>query len=203
MLITNPEHQAALDSENARHFLIRLGTMGHVGRFRLSEPLQLRRTDRVVCRTIRGIEIGIVLGPADLRNAKNIDLADGAILRRMSPEDEMLWGHLRELGKAAHHNCENWLAENGIVATLLEVEPLLDGKTLYFHFLSEVGSDVQEQLDRLVTIYEAEVRESQFSRLLEHGCGPGCGTDEAVNGCGSKSGCAVCVAKTRCTKTEQ
>jgi hypothetical protein len=203
MLATNSDNPPSLATESADHFLVRLGTMGHVGRFRLTEILRLRRGERVVCRSTRGIEVGVVLGPTAAGGHLQADMSDGGILRRMSAEDEMLWGHLRELGSAAHKTCEAWLAAQGIIATLLDVEPLLDGRTLYFHFLSDVGPEIQDQLDRLVSIYEEEVRRSEFSRLLEHGCGPGCGTENATNGCGSKAGCAVCVAKSRCATNKK
>ncbi len=179
-------------------FLVRVGAMGRVGRFRLAEPTRLSRRDRVVCRTDRGIEVGAVLGPSAIAGQPGQDLADGRILRRMTSEDELLWGHLQQLGQDAHRSCEQWLADRGLSATLLEVEPLLDGKTLYFHFLSDVDDDVQRHLDDLVGLYEQEVRQSKFAGLLEHGCGPGCGTAKASNGCGTRGGCAVCQIASAC-----
>ena len=146
---------------------------------------------RVVCRTARGLEVGLVLGPAG-EATDGSSVADGKILRRMTAEDELLWGHLRQLGEAAHHSCAAWLTQQSIEAVLLEVEPLLDGRTLYFHFLSEVDDQVQQHLDSLVTLYEHQVQQSKFANLLEHGCGTGCGTSQAKNGCGSRGGCAVC-----------
>jgi len=180
-------------------YLVRVGCMGHVGRFRLDEDVLVRRGTRAVCRTSRGLELGTVLGPAR-SGGGTTDLADGRILRKMAPEDEMLWGHLQGLGRDAHSGCCDWLNSQGIDATLLEVEPLLDGKTLYFHFLSEIDDGVQEYLDHLVSLYEQRVRDSKFAKLLEHGCGPGCGTEKAVNGCGSRGGCAVCKIASACNK---
>ena len=184
------------------YFLVRLGTMGHVGRFRPAEPENYRRGERVVCRTARGIEVGVTLGPAELPGDVTEDMADGRLLRKMTAEDELLWGHLQQLGSDAHRSCIEWLDAQGVAATLVEVEPLLDGRTLYFHFLSDVAPEVQLQLDKLVSLYESEVQKSKFARLLEHGCGPGCGTDKAVNGCGPKGGCAVCKIASQC-KTGQ
>lgn len=193
-------------TELSTSILLRVGLLGQVGRFSLGDVGGLRRGDRVVCRTRRGIEVAVALGGA--RESHGVAIGDsdggvewdGRVLRRTTPEDELLWGHLRQLGEEAFQSCVAWLREQSVAATLLEVEPLLDGRTLYFHFLSNVDDPVQQQLDALVAIYENRVRESKFAKLLEHGCGPGCGTAQAKNGCGSRGGCAVCKAAAACTK---
>jgi cell fate regulator YaaT (PSP1 superfamily) len=158
-----------------------------------------RRGARVVCRTQRGVEIGQILGPAALKQS-TIDLADGRLLRGMTVEDEILWGHLREQADQAQNACQKWLCDHDVAGLLIDVEPLLDGKTLYFHFLNDVSPNVQLHLDQLAAIYERSVRESKFAQLLENGCGPGCGTEESKNGCSSKGGCAVCHVASKCKK---
>jgi hypothetical protein len=119
-------------------------------------------------------------------------MGDGTLVRRMTPEDELLWGHLQGLGEAALESCTDWLKSQQLDTVLLEVEPLMDGRTLYFHFLSEIDESVQHYLDNLVALYEEQVRLSPFAQLLQQGCGPGCGTSSAKNGCSSRGGCSVC-----------
>lgn len=152
-----------------------------------------------MCRTTRGVEVGQVLGPAQLA-ASDVDLSDGRLLRRATVEDEILWGHLQEQASLVQTACQAWLNSHDVAGLLIDVEPLLDGKTLYFHFLSDISPTIQEHLDHLVAIYENAVRKSKFAMLLEHGCGPGCGTEEAQNGCGSKGACAVCQVASKCKK---
>ncbi len=180
-------------------FLVRVGLHGQVGRFQAIEEGRLRRQDRVVCRTLRGLEVGHVLQPTQF-SVDNANSFDGRILRRMRAEDELLWGHLQQLAEQTHQACREWFAQSPSDSVLLDVEPLLDGRTLYFHFLSEVSDDVQHHLDRLVQTYEEQVRNSQFARLLEHGCGPGCGTSKAKNAC---VGCAVCKVASACKESTQ
>lgn len=189
-------------TEMCTSILLRVGPLGQIGRFSMGDVGGLRRGERVVCRTQRGIELAVALGVAQDSSFERGEAAesDGRVLRRTTPEDELLWGHLRQLGEEAFQSCVVWLREHAVSATLLEVEPLLDGRTLYFHFLCDVDTQVQQQLDALVAIYERRVRESKFANLLEHGCGPGCGTAEAKNGCGSRGGCAVCKVAAACTK---
>ena len=180
-------------------YLVRVGKLGQIGRFRTLQESAFRRGARVVCRTQRGIEFGQILGPTELKQS-TIDLADGRLLRGMTVEDEILWGHLQEQANQAQSTCQQWLSDHDVAGLLIDVEPLLDGKTLYFHFLSEVSPEIQQHLDQLAAIYERSVRESKFAQLLEHGCGPGCGTKEAKNGCGSGGGCAVCHVASKCKK---
>ena len=42
-------------------FLVRVGAMGSVGRFTAVDPVLFERHIRVVCRTVRGLEMGEVL----------------------------------------------------------------------------------------------------------------------------------------------
>lgn len=194
-----PSPSAHCDAELVvEGYFVRVGTLGVIGRMRWTEPQALRNGQRVLCRTARGLEFGKVLREARWTSHGAAFSDDGLIVRPMAAQDELLWAHLQRLGSDAQQRCDAWLAENRPLVTLLDVEPLMDGKTLYFHFLTEVDAGLQEELDALVAIYEREVRESQFAQLLEHGCGPGCGTDEAENGCGSSGGCAVCKIANEC-----
>lgn len=173
--------------------------MPGIGRFRIEELGTISRGSRVVCRSPRGLEVGQVLYPVALPVRDGQIIADGWILRRMTPADELLWGQLEYLSRIARDECRQWLCDQRIEATLLEVEPLLDGQTLFFHFLGAVDEIVQRRMDALVKVYQRSVARSQFARLLEHGCGPGCGTENAANGCGTKGGCAVCQVAGACT----
>lgn len=198
-----PESELYPEEALCTSILLRVGPLGQIGRFHVGEVGGLARGQRVVCRTTRGIELAIALGFAEQSSGgtgETAGEADGRVLRRTTPEDELLWSHLRQLGEEAFQSCTTWLRQQSVVATLLEVEPLLDGRTLYFHFLSDVDEQVQQHLDQLVEIYEQRVRESKFANLLEHGCGPGCGTAAAKNGCGSRGGCAVCKIASACSK---
>lgn len=199
-----PVDPSADHEASSTTYLVRVGTQGQIRRLLLSEPLTLLRGEPVLCRTDRGLERGLVVG----RSTGTSEWSDGCdgvgrILRRCTSEDELLWSHLQRLGEEAYTSCVAWLERQPTPALLLEVEPLMDGQTLYFHFLSEVDSQIQSQLDQLVQLYEERVRASKFAQLLEHGCGPGCGTAAAKNGCGTRGGCAVCKIAGACASKGQ
>lgn len=175
-------------------YAVRVGVHGQVGRF-ASEGKNFRRGARVICRTARGLEIGTVLNPLDRMSALS-GSNDGQIVRRMTAEDQLLWNNLEQLAAESHLACQQWLIASNSLDQLLEVEPLFDGRTLYFHFLNEASSETDAQLERLVAIFQETVTSSPFSHLLEHGCGPGCGTAASVRGCGTS--CHSCSASKSC-----
>ncbi len=195
-------------------YAVRIGIHGQVGRL-TGGARPYRRGTQVICRTARGLEVGQVLSAlewsvGDKRHNRSQSLGsaaegleqtpsgaeqfDGRIVRAMAAEDQLLWNHLKQLAEDAHAACQAWLSDSGLPDRLLDVEPLLDGRTLYFHFLDSVSNETTEQIEQLVDIFQRTVADSSFARLLDHGCGPGCGTEQA-KGCGSA--CASCTVRCR------
>ena len=171
------------------HHLVRVGVMGQVGRFRSVDAVRYPRGRRVVVRTRRGLEIGDVLlphpgdtGPSD---------CDGDILRRMTVEDELLAQRLEQNKHRAYDACRRKLQSAGATATLIDVELLFDGRSLFFYFLGEVTPQIDALTAELAGLYQAKVKFRQFTEALLHGCGPDCGTEDASGGCDSCTSCAV------------
>ena len=65
-----------------REYLATHGQSSHLGRFVSSGPLDLKRGDRVVIQTDRGLEIGNVLCPASENHVRLLPLPPGQLLRR-------------------------------------------------------------------------------------------------------------------------
>lgn len=194
--------------------LVRVGVLGHVGRFVPVSLGAFPRGTRVVCRTRRGLELGEVLavekGASPLLaspvNASSVNArkpasigADGELLRRMTVADELLAARLEQRKDEAFMACQSLLAERRIAATLMDVEHLFDGQSVYFYFLGTPPPDCEPLTDELARVYGAAARFEQFAESLELGCGPGCGTEEAA-GCGSSGGCSTCSLVSACAK---
>lgn len=173
------------------HYAVRIGMHGQVGRF-ASGGHRYSRGMQVICRTARGLEVGQVLGALEWTNISSIEEFDGRIVRALAAEDQLLSNQLKQLAEDAHATCQAWLDQSGLPDRLLDVEPLLDGCTLYFHFLDTVSAETEVQTEKLAQIFQQTVADSAFAKLVEAGCGPGCGTDKA-KGCGSA--CASCVSR--------
>lgn len=169
--------------------LVRIGVLGHVGRFQSIDALKHRRGARVICRTQRGLEVGEVLAMNEHYSATE---CDGTLLRCITVEDDLLLARLGQNREAAYLACVRKLAEHGIHEMLVDVEHLFDGQSIYFYFLGDVTPEVETITEELAEAYEAKVQFRRFTETTIAGCGPGCGTDATENGCGSLcSSCAI------------
>lgn len=181
--------------------LVRYGVMGVVERFAAIDGAAYARGTRVVCRTPRGLEAGEVLGAAadPAGRSHGLSAIRGQILRRIGVEDELLIDRLNRKRDRAFSDCENLLQARGIDAVLVDVEQLFDGETLLFYFLGETTPELDALTAELRETYSTAVEFRQFADTLEHGCGPGCGTEEAAgNGCGTSGGCSTCAVVAAC-----
>lgn len=173
----------------ATHF-VRVGILGHVGRFTAADHQLFDHGRRVICRTARGLEIGEVLS-----HSENQGGADGTLLRLVTPEDDLLLARQEKHKEEAFQACVDLLGKRQIPATLMDVEHLFDGASLYFYFLGEVTSQIEAITRELADAYDSKVQFRQFADAVERGCGPDCGT-EAAEGCGT--GCSSCAIASAC-----
>ncbi len=174
-----------------RHHLVRVGSLGRVGRFTAVDGTCYPRHARVVLRTARGLELGEVLSPpADEPDAAR---ADGSILRGVTMADQLLEARLERNRQEAFDACADRLRQLEAPPVLMEVEHLFDGQSLYFYFLGETTSEVEALTAELAELYDAQVQFRKFSETVSAGCGPDCGTPSASGGgCTScATGCAV------------
>ncbi|MEK6248716.1 MAG: PSP1 domain-containing protein [Planctomycetales bacterium] len=174
---------------NSQQHLVRVGVMGHVGLFSATDAVCYPRDSRVILRTPRGLELGHVLGrPANLPAAEE---GSGKILRIMTPEDELLATRVEKNCRQAFEACSARLAEQDIAATLVDIELLFDGRSLFFYFLGEITPEIEALTAELAEVYETKVKFRKFTEVVINGCGPNCGTDDAEGGCSNCTSCAV------------
>lgn len=174
-----------------RQHLVRVGALGSVGRFTSVDAVRYPRAARVVVRTGRGLELGEVLAAPD---GPDDGEADGSILRGVTVEDQLLAARLEKNRQAAYEACAARLAETGAAAVLMDVEHLFDGHTLLFYFLGPWTSEIEALTAELAELYESQAQIRGFAEAVEHGCGPGCGTETAAGCKTCISGCAVAAA---------
>jgi hypothetical protein len=68
----------------------------------------------------------------------------------------------------------------------MDVEHLFDGQSLVFYFLGPHDPRLETITAELAEVYEAKVQFRSFADAVNVGCGPGCGTSEAIGGgCGT------------------
>lgn len=178
-----------------QHF-VRVGLLGQIGRFAAEGGGRFARGNRVVLRTARGLEVGEVLSAAENVPGE----VDGALLRRLTVEDDLLLARLEKNKGEALLRCEEALKSRGMDVVLIDVEHLFDGKSLFFYFLGDTSPELDAITAELANAYDSEVQFQKFSDALTVGCGPGCGTEAATgSGCGtSGGGCSSCGIASAC-----
>lgn len=182
-------------------YYCRVGQLGFVGKFRSAALKAWSRGDSVVVRTSRGIELGEVLSEADFLVESvggNLDV-DGKILRSTSVQDRRLMDELIDAATAIVPECEGLLRVRGLDDFLIDIEPLLDSKTVYFYFAGAPSERIESLLSEFASAFERRVQQGKLARLIEVGCGPDCGTHEA-SGCSSDGGCASCIVAKACRR---
>ncbi len=173
------------------HFA-QVGAMGHVGQFRSVDGVSYPRESRVIARTARGLEIAKILVSAELGTDEG--QAHGTILRGMTAEDYLLAARLEKDKDRAFAACTRRIADRGCSATLIDVEQLFDGCSLFFYFLGEITPAIEAITGELAEIYEKKVKIREFADALTHGCGPDCGTEDAAGGCENCISCSISAA---------
>ena len=175
--------------------LVRVGSLGHLGRFPASEVLRYRRGMSVVCRTARGLEFGSVLNQLQ---PMSMELPRaGQILRGATPEDHLLWDRLQKHRLEAIAECQRLLDARDLSGTLMDCEVLFDGQSIFFYFLGEVDPEVEHLTTELAETYNAKSQLRQFAETMTLGCGPDCGTKDG--GCVT-GGCATCAVTAACSR---
>lgn len=176
--------------------------MGVLGTFEASDFRTYARDQRVICRTGRGLEWGTVV--CDIGHQDSVDdkvspatslACDGDLLRTTTPDDEMIIERLDRFRDRAFEACRELLAKRKLKVTLVDVEHMFDGESLFFYFLGETDSRIESLTEELAETYDRKVKFKKFAESLSQGCGPTCGTEESS--CKS-SGCGSCALSGSC-----
>jgi len=185
-----------------REYLLNYGGVGDFGRFRPVRPLTCRRGDRVVVRSHRGLELGVVLCEAREGHAQFLpNTTVGQLLRQAGPEDEEAVARMMARGQQIFAAGRRLAAELELPVEIVDVEVLLDGEQAILHYLSWEEFDPRDLVSTLSREHDVRiVLHSLAAKAEEHGCGrPDCGQTEGGGGCGtcgSGGGCSTCgVAK--------
>lgn len=178
---------------DAGEYLLSYGTMGELGRFQPVTPLACRRGDRVVIRSQRGLEIGVVLceaGPQKLIE----HLPSGQLLRLADRDDLEADSRVRQRGRQLFEDARREAVDLGLPLEVLDVELTLDGTAAVIHYLKVGDGDPRPFMDRLADKYHLRISLHDVAPVKAvgpSGCGSGgCGACGSAGGCGSCSAAA-------------
>jgi len=181
-------------------YLVSHGKNGGFGRFAATPPLSLRRGDRVVIQTGRGLEIGCVLCPASERHVQLLATTPaGRIVRRAETVDDEAQRHWQVLGREIFDDGRDLAVKSGLGLEVIDVEILLDGATAVIQFLGNADdyTSLIKALERKfgLTVLMESLAQAAPEAEAEHGCGkPDCGKvgGGGCTSCGTGGGCSSC-----------
>lgn len=196
-----PPVAIALDAHDP--FLVSHGRSGVIGAFTLTEPLPIGRGQTVIVQTARGVEIGTVLGPASIRQARLFGASSsGALLRRVTDQDETRRSELAQIEQQIFEIARAWATRADLAIEILDVDLLFDGQQAIVQFLGK-DTDTEKFAQALEQHFDLTIRLENLavpSAPEEHehgGCDkPDCGrTADGGGGCTTCStggGCSSC-----------
>jgi len=191
---------AAVDAP-PEQYLVNHGKNGGLGSFTYSSPNLLRRGERVVIDSPRGREVGTILGPAGIRQARLLGaVAAGSIVRPMTAADESLLESRQTLAQRLFEAGRRQARSQALAVEILDVDMLLEdraivqfvgqGDVLLDDFASLLGKEFQIDI-RLENLAIAQPPPHEES----HGCDkPDCGKTSGggCSDCSTGGGCSSC-----------
>jgi cell fate regulator YaaT (PSP1 superfamily) len=181
-------------------YLVSYGKSGEFARFRPVRPESFQRGDRVIVRTQQGLEMGVVLCPANSGHVPFLSRTSlGELLRGISTEDVQMAEMVRLRGQQIFEDGRRLTAELQLPLEILDVEPLLDGHQVILHHVRQEECDFRPLVSTLSKKYDVSVTMQNLAlpKAAESiGCGkPDCGQVDGGGGCtscGTNGGCGTC-----------
>jgi hypothetical protein len=182
-------------------YLVNHGRTAFLGRFLNRSGGTFARDDRVVVRSSRGLEIGIVLSEAAPDFSRLVSAEhSGELLRPMTAEDERRQSEqqsrLGDLLREAQTTAEVLT----LPITILDAEILLDGQSAILQVLSWQECDPTLLCEHLsqthavtITIHEVRQQQAEPAEPESKGCGKSdCGSAQGgCSSCGTGGGCST------------
>ncbi len=182
-------------------YLVSYGCSGEFARFRPLQSTTFQRGDRVVVHSHQGMELGVVLCPANQEHARFLSRTSlGEILRLANENDERTAELIRQRGQRIFEDGRLLAAQLELPLEILDIELLLDGRQVTVHHLRLAECDYRPLVSALSKKYDVLVVMENLAQPKipgeEEGCGkPDCGRVGGGGGCsscGNGGGCGTC-----------
>jgi hypothetical protein len=182
---------------SADQFLVSHGKSGVVGVFTADGPLALPRGCEVVVHTSRGVEIGKLLGPATIRQARLIGASSaGTLVRQLTIEDRTRRESLAQTESRLFEACRASASDAAL--EVLDVDLLFDGQHAIVQFVgaeadAERLAPVLEEQFKLTIRLENLATPTPAAEEAPSCDKPDCGKDAGgCTSCSTGGGCSSC-----------
>lgn len=122
----------------------------------------IKRGDRVIVETSRGVEYGeVTLGVKEV-DEKTIVKPLKSVLRIADEEDTARYNENKEKEKEAYAICLEKIAKHGLEMKLIEVEYAFDGNKILFYFTADGRVDFRELVKDLASVFRTRIELRQI-----------------------------------------
>ena len=144
-------------------YVVRYGAMRFVGVFSAPSSAIYCRDTRVIARTERGLEVGVVLLEADeaVRAALK-EPSEGQIVRTMTAEDEQKVLRTAEQARRDLEVCQMCVDRLGLEMSLVELERIFGGERVVVYYLAENRIDFRELVHLLANEFRTRIEMRQI-----------------------------------------
>ncbi|MCC6125078.1 MAG: signal peptidase [Pirellulales bacterium] len=144
-------------------YIVRYGAMHFLGVFTIPSGLAVRRNNRVIARTDRGLESGEVLCEASPETvARLVDPPSGQILRIATAEDINEQSRIAKHARAEMDICQTYVDKLELKMQLVDVEHIFGGERIVIYYLAENRVDFRELVRQLAAEFQTRIEMRQI-----------------------------------------
>jgi len=166
--------QAASPTEHRYWARVRYGKMKHRAPFAVDDRL-LRRGDQCVVRSVRGIELGVLITEPEPDEPAAIEESSSgcSVLRKVTPRDAERQEQIATRDEPEEFEfCLRKIEELGLPIKLLRAEHLFAGRKLVFYYTADGRVDFRQLVRQLAAHFKTRIEMRQIgvrdaARLLE------------------------------------
>ena len=128
-----------------------------------TQDADLRKGDKIVIRSVRGVEFGEVISPPLELNGDTDISGMGEVLHKVTEEEERKQEEIEEKTIPSEYSfCQEKIKEHDLPMKLASVEHLLGSKKIIFYFLAKGRVDFRELVKDLAKKYKSRIEMKQI-----------------------------------------
>jgi cell fate regulator YaaT (PSP1 superfamily) len=144
-------------------YIVRYGAMRLLAVLSTRGGAVFDRQTKVIARTSRGLESGVVLCEATENATKTLEKSgSGQILREMTAEDANELAHIEASAKQEFEACQRHVEDLGLGMQLVDLEHLFGGERVIVYYLAEGRVDFRELVKRLASEFQTRIEMRQI-----------------------------------------
>ncbi len=148
-------------SSSSPQYVVRTGVMRNLSVMQASRPFSYG--DRVVVKTDRGTEFGVILCEATPAAIDYLDEPTGGrVLRNLSADDERQWQSQLDQTREDMVFCQQAASKLQLAMKLVDVERLLGGERMVFYFVADGRIDFRGLVKVLADQYKTRIEMRQI-----------------------------------------